>query len=153
MQRFPFMSLLGNFNTQFSNIQRKSALASLGSVRTSHVTFFFWQKSRFLFFAGEIGIVTCKKNGTKGTKGSWSWTSNWRPFTAGNPCSEEQDWEQCLALSTTWGENSVLGERMTNGDGGICISSLAVPTNTLHQSPQILCISSSPHKYSVPARM
>ena len=55
------MSLLGNFNTQFSNIQRKSALASLGSVRTSHVTFFFWQKSRFLFFAGEIGIVTCKK--------------------------------------------------------------------------------------------
>ena len=30
---------------------------------------------------------------------------------------------------------------------------VAVPTNTLHQSPQILCISSTPHKYSVPARM
>ena len=54
------MSLLGNFNTQFSNIQRKSALASLGSVRTSHVTFFFWQKSRFLFFAGEIGVSLVK---------------------------------------------------------------------------------------------
>ena len=41
------MSLLGNFNTQFSNIQRKSALASLGSVRTSHVTFSFGRNLGF----------------------------------------------------------------------------------------------------------
>ena len=43
-----------------------------------------------------------------------------------------------LQLGELSGENSVLGERMTNGDGGICISSsphkyfASVPTNTLH---------------------
>ena len=148
-----FYEFTRKFQYTIFQYSEKIRFGKFGERENKSCDVFFWQKSRFLFFSGEIGIVTCKKNGTKGTKGSWSWTSNWRPFTAGNPCSEEQDWEQCLALSTTWGENSVLGERMTNGDGGICISSLAVPTNTLHQSPQILCISSSPHKYSVPARM
>ena len=41
LQRFPFMSLLWNFNTQFPNIQRKSALKSWASVRTTHTDKFF----------------------------------------------------------------------------------------------------------------
>ena len=54
-----------------------------------------------------------------------------QPLTAGKPWCEEQDWDQCIALS-------VLGERMTNGNGGICISSsphkyfALVHTNTSH---------------------